>query len=160
MKYLIILLAVISFQAFASPIQDLKPVGKGTMKWFSLKIYDAELFSSTGQYSDQINKDLALKITYKRNISNDRLVDITQSEWDKLGVVYEPSWITAMKEIWPAVTKGDQLTVVVKDQSSRFYFNNQFIGSVDESGFGKTFLQIWLSPDTSAPKLRRALIGV
>jgi hypothetical protein len=42
---------------------------------------------------------------------------------------------------------------------STFFVNGQSIGVIENPEFGRHFLNIWLSPDTSRPELRLALIG-
>ena len=42
----------------------------------------------------------------------------------------------------------------------RFSFTfGQTLGGIEDPDFGRHFLNIWLSPDTSRPELRLALIG-
>ncbi|CAM3852477.1 chalcone isomerase family protein [Rheinheimera salexigens] len=42
--------------------------------------------------------------------------------------------------------------------SVTFLFNQQEIGTIEDKKFGPAFFDIWLSPDTSAKKLRRQLL--
>jgi hypothetical protein len=45
-----------------------------------------------------------------------------------------------------------------QDRSS-FSLNGRALGTIEDPGFGQDFLAIWLSPETSRPELRLALIG-
>ena len=41
---------------------------------------------------------------------------------------------------------------------ARFYFNGRLRVVVDDANFSRAFFAIWLSPDTSEPRLRNALL--
>ncbi len=40
-----------------------------------------------------------------------------------------------------------------------FYLNNKFIGKINDTQLAQYFFDIWLSPKTSDPKMRQALLG-
>ena len=44
-------------------------------------------------------------------------------------------------------------------EAARFYFNGKLRGEVREADFARRVFGIWLSPQTSEPKLRLALLG-
>ena len=69
-------------------------------------------------------------------------------------------FIPLLTDIWPNISAGDSLTLLIKDQKSFFYFNDTYIGHVENESFGPLFLSIWLSPKTSQKSLRKKLLGV
>ncbi|MCE2597068.1 chalcone isomerase family protein [Motilimonas cestriensis] len=148
--------------AFAvSPVSDLKKVGSGQMEWLFFSLYDASLYSETGTY--QSNRfPIALQIKYHKQIDKKHLLEATQEQWQHLGIdnKQQNDWLMLLNQIWPDVNSGDELTFVVQaDASNMFYFNNEPIGKIEDGAFSAAFLAIWLSENTSRPKLRQQLIG-
>ena len=48
----------------------LQPVGTGTIRWFGFTIYDASLFTASGNFSNVTDSlPVALHITYQKNIN-------------------------------------------------------------------------------------------
>ena len=145
----------------ASPLADLKEVGKAKLEVFIFDVYYSTLYSANGKYSED-NYPMALDIEYLRNIKAKDLVDTTQEEWQKLG--FEESrianWIPLIERVWPDIKKGDKLLFRVEnDGASEFYFNSESLKKIDDISFGKAFLAIWLSEKSSYPKVRKKLIG-
>lgn len=54
---------------------------------------------------------------------------------------------------------SEQQITAAADGSSTFYRNGEQLGVIADPGFGRQFLDIWLSPNTSRPELRLALTG-
>jgi len=85
----------------------------------------------------------------------------TVEQWQHQGVSerkYE-HYIEELKNIWPNITKGDSLAILMKKDKSVFYFNEQYIGTIDDDIFGQLFINIWLDESTSQPSLRAQLLG-
>jgi hypothetical protein len=68
-------------------------------------------------------------------------------------------YIPLLKNMWPDIQKGDNLSILIHQGRSTFYFNNHYLGFIDEVEFGEIFLAIWLSENTSQPSLRNELLG-
>ena len=159
MKKLIVLCMLVGVPAFASPAKDLKLVGFSEMNWMFWKLYDIRLFSSNGQYHED-QYPLALAIEYARDIESAMLVKSTLKEWKRLSVNWKPSWQQQLQEIWPSVSAGDELLLLVeRDGVSRFFYNKKFVGEIEDAEFAQAFLSIWLSANTREPELRRQLLG-
>jgi len=143
------------------PAQQLKKIGQGNMSWLFFDLYQASLYSKTGDYAVG-DYPQALKIIYQRNIYSADLVNVTEKEWQKLGFTsgeYQ-QWLPVLSALWPDIKEDDVLLFLVDvDGYGAFYHNNQLLGRVDNSAFSKAFLSIWLSTNTSEPALRRKLIG-
>ena len=145
----------------ASPVEELKPVGSATLKVFFWTIYNSTLYSGDGSYSG-IEPDLALQIVYHRSISKDELLDRTEKEWEKFspGHKSQQTWLSRLDQIWPDVQRGDVIVLRVnKSFASDFYFNDKFVGAIEDREFTEQFLSLWLSERSSYPKLRSILIG-
>ena len=66
-----------------------------------------------------------------------------------------------MKQLFVDVHKGDRITgVQVPGVATRIFVNGRLRGEVRDAEFTRLFFGIWLSPATSEPKLRDALLGL
>jgi hypothetical protein len=150
---------VSSVAVAASPVTGLSKVGSGQMDWLFFSVYDASLYTASGQYPVD-DLPLALQITYRKDIKRQHLIEATQEQWQHLGIKPAPDWLQILADTWPNVKSGDVLTFVVQaDDSNMFYLNDKAIGAVPDSQFSADFLAIWLSDKTSRPELRQQLIG-
>lgn len=159
-----LILAAIAFTlaatAQANP-QDLQLVGKARLDVMFWSIYDSRLLAPQGKYQPGV-RPLRLEITYLRNIDAEDLVKRTREEWEHLGLAHpeQEDWLSRLGVLWPDIRKQDTLSLhLEQDNSSAFYLNGELLGEVEDADFGQQFLDIWLSPQTSRPELRSALLG-
>ncbi|MBM3363996.1 MAG: hypothetical protein FJY42_15350, partial [Betaproteobacteria bacterium] len=62
--------------------------------------------------------------------------------------------------VFPDIRAGDRLLGLHRPGvGASFWFNGRFRGEVRDPEFAQRFFGIWLSPQTSQPVLRRALLG-
>ena len=160
-RWLIVLL--FSVNVYASPLNQLQKVGAGEMNYLFWTLYRAELFASDIPFDVTEMKPKALRIEYYKEIDKQALIDVTGEQWLQLG--YDAAeielWLTPLAKIWPDVAPGDVLTLLVtQDSVSHFYFDDELIGVIDDPRFGNAFLSIWLSENTSEPRLRKQLLGL
>ena len=97
-----------------------------------------------------------------KDIDKQDLLGATDNQWDRLGVsqAKRKLWIGQLNKLWPTISKGDRLAFQVNpDGYNYFTYNGKRIGGVADKQFGKSFLDIWLSPKTSQPGIRQRLIG-
>jgi hypothetical protein len=143
-------------------------VGNAKFSVFFWDIYQSKLFTPTGNYyvanntnNLAVERPLLFKIKYLRDISQKDLIERTIEQWKHLNFNQKnySSYVPQLKTIWPNIEAGDSLALLISNNKSDFYFNNHFIGSIPEENFGKLFLAIWLSPNTSQPELRKKLIN-
>ena len=136
---------------------DFRLVGSGEFRKFGFHLYDASYW--------QADDAQALRITYRKNIASDRLVDTTEKEWRRLDIATRAraeTWGQELARIWPDVTPGDTLIAVVdQEQRQTEFFDGagRSLGCIFDPEFGPAFLDIWLSPKTNARRLRVALVG-
>lgn len=136
-------------------------VGEARLKVLFWSVYDSSLFSEDGRYTEG-QRPLRLEIQYLRDIEASDLLQNTESEWEGLPGIPAASseWLQELALIWPDVKKNDVLAFEVDNEGAgEFFLNDEPLGGVDDSDFSSYFLDIWLSPETSRPKLRQALIG-
>ena len=136
-------------------------VGEAQLKVLFWPVYNSRLYSGDGGYREG-QRPLRLEIQYLRDVAGSDLVENTQNEWARLPLVPAKSaqWLQALSHMWPDVGVDDVLELQVDEQGrSAFRMNGQPLGGIEDPDFSKHFLNIWLSPDTSRPALRLALIG-
>lgn len=141
----------------ASPIQGLRPRGRGSFRRFGFLVYDASLW--TGDLPDA--PPLALRLDYRRRLAGQAIAAASVDEMRRF-VADEArlaAWGQAMRRIFPDVDAGDHLLGVWRDEGAFFYRNEQLIGAVRDPAFARAFFAIWLDPRSSAPALRTALLG-
>lgn len=160
LSFLILLL--FTWSALAMP--ELKTVGEGSYKYLFWQLYDARLATADGKFAGyEQSRPVLLELTYKRNISRQQFIDATVDEWEKLGLTSEEQqqqWALQLQSLWQDVKQGDRLAaLLLNDGSVQFYFNGNETGVLNDTAFGAAFFDIWLHPDTSAPKLRRQLLA-
>lgn len=125
-------------------------------------VYDIALYAPKGRYAAQ--GPFALEITYLLSLKGADIAKVAKNEMARLGMRDADilkKWHDQMVDIFPDVEKGEQLVGVKgSDGYTYFYNNGEFIGSVQDPEFSQYFFDIWLSPNTSRPRLRRELLGV
>ncbi|QTH62865.1 chalcone isomerase family protein [Psychrosphaera ytuae] len=145
---------------------QLKQVGMAEFSYLFWDVYDSYLFNHSGKidpnYTWYEQAPLVLEIRYKRDIKADELIDSTIEQWQHLNLKadqYE-AYVPWLKKVWPNLKKGDRLALLVQDGQSVFFYNQQELARQPDPYFARIFLDIWLSPDTSEPKLRKKLLGI
>jgi hypothetical protein len=135
----------------------------GRLTWFGFHVYDAALFAPPGFDLKQADaQPFVLELTYARRLSGKSIAEASRDEIARLGFGTEAQrarWFEAMLRLFPDVTKGQRLAGVhLPGTGARFYFNGQFLGSVDDPQFAQAFFAIWLDERTRAPQLRESLL--
>lgn len=138
--------------------------GSGRLRFLGLHVYDARLWVQPGFRAEEHAKQpLAIELEYARTLYGRLIAERSVTEMKKVG---EPSaaqaeaWQAEMTRLFPDVAKGDRLTGVQRPgEPSRFFLNGQLRGEVKDPAFGPLFFGIWLSPRSSEPALRQALIS-
>jgi hypothetical protein len=140
---------------------DLKLVGEAQFSVMFWDIYQSRLFTKSGSF-EEIDTSVIFEITYQKDITKENLIDRTVEQWQKMNVLEAKysAYVSSLLLLWPDITSGDSLALQVADESSHFYFNDNYLGSIEGQDFAQIFLGIWLSPKTTQPKLREKLLGV
>ncbi len=138
------------------------PTGEATFSILFWDLYTASLKTTYGKYPISLEKEqLIFHIDYFADISNEDLIDRTIEQWQHQKIpkeIYSP-YIEQLSSIWPNISKGDSLAILVQAEQSVFYFNDQYIGVIKDNAFGRLFVDIWLDKKTSEPSMRAKLLG-
>ena len=142
-------------------LPPLKEIGRSSLRVMVFKVFDSALFTQSGEWQDP-TKSFRYELTYARTIAGTVLASQTTKEWGHLGFIDErqSGWVEYLEAIWPDVSKGDTITFDVDAAGiSRFYFNGEWLGAIEDPDFAPTFIAIWLSPETSRPAHREGLLA-
>jgi hypothetical protein len=139
--------------------------GRGTLRFFALHVYDALLWTPPGFTPAEVERSaLALELRYARALRGPLIAERSLEEMRRVGEFEAPQaerWLGAMKQLFPDVGAGDRITGVHRPgETARFHVNGRLAGEVRDALFARLFFAIWLSPRTSEPKLRAALLGL
>ncbi len=142
-------------------IPDAEIVASGRLTVFLFDVYDASFYTVGGKR--QVIPPYALKLVYLRDIKGEKIADQSAEEIRNQNLVDEVTladWHSQMRNIFPDVKKGDNITGVYKKPTEcSFYKNDSFIGQMNNKQFCDAFFDIWFGEKTSQPGLRNKLIG-
>lgn len=156
---------------------DARQVGAGLLTWFGFEIYDASLWTPTGEFpglsmgervgAAEPQPPVAFSLWYHRGFSRERLIDITHSGWNEFKLAtpqQQAAWSAQLAKIWVDTQDGSNMTtLVLPSGETRFYNAERYLGSIHDAAFGPAFLSIWLDPRTRGTRLenlRTALLGL
>lgn len=141
-----------------------KLIGQARLTVWGFDIYDARLWApaafSAGNFAASA---LALELRYLRNFQALDIAERSIKEMRRSQPVSDAQaaqWKADMLRVIPDVRKGDRITGVHRPgQGAAFWVNGQASGEVRDADFARLFFGIWLSPDTSEPRMRAALLA-
>ena len=142
--------------------------GSGEFRYFGFLVYRATLWVGPQGLGAQLgDAPFALQLRYARSLKGADIAARSEEEMRKLGEggpQQRSAWLQAMQRLFPDVAEGDTLTGVftpagAAPAQSRFYFNGTLRGAEGGTAFARAFFSIWLSPQTLAPDLRKALLA-
>jgi hypothetical protein len=144
-------------------VSDVRLSGSGRFAWFGFHVYDAALFVPPGfDPATASDQPFVLELTYARRLEGKGIAETSRDEIGRLGFGDEAQrvrWHEQMVKLFPDVEKGRKLAGVnVPGRGARFYFDGQFLGSIDDPAFARAFFAIWLDSRTRAPQLRESLL--
>jgi Chalcone isomerase-like len=139
-------------------------LGEAKLKYFGIHVYDIRLWGEADFNGRELqSRPLALELQYARALEGKAIAERSLKEMQGLDTIDAASaerWLQQMRQIFPDVNKGDRITGVQRPgEAARFFVNGQPRGEVRDAEFTRLFFGIWLSPRTSQPKLREALLG-
>jgi len=161
------LLAFAASPALAAPpeianvIKTDKPYGEGHMNFLFIKAYNARLWTDAPTWS--MDAPFAMEITYGLGFDTDDLVERTIKEMKNVDPGISDAEIARLtpelRNVYPPVKSGDRLVALyVPGKPVMFSHNGTPTGSIGGENFIRDFFGIWLSPNTSAPGLRKDLL--
>jgi hypothetical protein len=138
-------------------ISQVESLGQGRMTYWGFTLYDAKLYASK-----ETKGGIALDIQYLRKFEAKDLAKQTLDELKNLGVsdTQRSEWAEPLARAFKTVQVGDSITAIRKPQGgTQFFYNGQFVSEISGESFSQAFFGIWLHPKTSAPQLRKVLLG-
>ena len=141
-------------------LPEARLAGQGGFTWFGLSIYDATLYVGPQGYVP--GQRFVLDLRYARSLQGARIAKASIEQMQKVGVgtqAQHAQWFTSMQAIFPDVQEGTHLTAIFSPQAAtRFLRDGQPLAEIADPEYGPAFAAIWLSPATTAPKLRTQLL--
>lgn len=164
-KFKSVLLSLISTVLFTSASLALPSainaptrIGAANFSLLGMPIYSASLFTENGAaYSP--SAPFILELTYKRGVSQANLIKATVTELNRMhdgagGLEGQ------LPSCFRDVAAGDRFAAVnVSASQVDLYLNDQKTCSLTGDGASSRFMGIWLSDQSRAPELSRALRG-
>ena len=156
------------FEDVRSELRELLPqnrlVGKGRLTVFGFQVYDARLWAAPGFKADDLAaQPFALELTYLREFENTDIARRSIAEMRRTAAISDAQaagWTREMLRVIASVKPGDRIMGVhLPGVGASFLFNGQPSGEIRDAEFAQRFFGIWLSPGTSEPKLRGALLA-
>lgn len=138
--------------------------GSARMRFLGFDVYDSALWVAPGfKAASYAQSALILELTYLRSLGGQAIAKRSISEMRRSGPIsaeQEQRWLAAMQQSFPDVKSGDRITGVHNPVSgARFWFNGLARAPINDAEFSRLFFGIWLSPATSEPALRTALLA-
>ena len=138
--------------------------GKGRLVVWGFDVYDASLWVTPGFKADKLTaQPFALELAYLRNFTNTDIAERSIVEMRRLASISDAQakdWTAAMVRVIPNVKKGDRIMGVYRPGTgASFLVNGKSAGEIMDAEFARLFFGIWLSPKTSEPRVRSALLA-
>ncbi|MDP1954045.1 MAG: chalcone isomerase family protein [Polaromonas sp.] len=139
-------------------------VGSGRLTFWGFQVYDARLWAPPGFKPESFGtQTLALELSYLRAFSASDVAERSISEMRRSATIsaeQADKWKAALRQVLPDVNKGDRVMGVHRPGvGASFLMNGKAIGEIRDAEFARLFFGIWLSPKTSEPALRNALLA-
>ncbi len=146
-----------------SQIPQARRLGQGEYRWWGLSLYQACLWSPVNLAEPASWPGFALELRYSRALQGKRIAEASLKEIRQLGLgnpQQHQLWLEKMTAIFPDVQTGEQLSALyLPGKGLQFFRNQQKLTLIEDLEFAQAFLSIWLDPRTSAPELRKRLLG-
>lgn len=163
-------LAMTPAHAAPQPPAELAPwharlQGSGVMRFFGLRVYEARLWvNSAFVLNDYAGSEFALELVYDRRLEGRAIAERSVAEMRRIGEFDEArakAWLELMLRAFPDVEAGDRLLGINGGQGQvSFFHNGRLTAQTLDAEYARLFFGIWLSPKTSAPALRQAILGL
>lgn len=146
------------------PVPGVQLVGQGTLRFLGLPVYRARLWAEPGFRAEAYAaQPLALELEYLRAFSAQAIAERSLKEMRRVGSFTDAQalrWQKALESALPDVKNGDRLLGVhLPGVGAQFVQQGKVVGQVADPQFAALFFGIWLSPATSEPTLREALLS-
>lgn len=139
-------------------------IGKGRLTFWGFQVYDARLWALPGFKPDTLAvQPFALELSYLRGFDSQVVAERSIAEMRRSASISDAqakAWIDDMMRALPDVKKGDRVLGLHRPGvGAQFFMNGKPTGEIRDAEFARLFFGIWLSPKTSEPELRAALLA-
>lgn len=139
-------------------------IGQARLTVWGFDIYDARLWAPAPFNAASFAASaLALELNYLRDFKAADIAERSLKEMRRSQPVSDgqaAQWKAELLRVIPDVRQGDRITGVHRPgQGASFWVNGRASGEVLDADFARRFFGIWLSPDTSEPRMREALLA-
>ncbi len=140
-------------------------VGQGSLRFFGLLVYEARLWAAPGFKAESYDSQpFALELAYARKLDGNAIAERSIAEMRRVGDFSEEqsqAWLAGMRRAFPDVAAQDRLVGVYDGRGEvRFFYKGQLTAQIQDRAYAHLFFGIWLDTRTSAPALRKALLGL
>ena len=158
----------IAFQDSSAGVLELFPqyrlVGKSRLTFWGVQVYDANLWATpTLKANNLSSQSFALELIYLRDFESKKIADKSISEMRRSATITDAqakAWTLELMRVIPDIKKGDRVLGENRpDVGTVFRVNGQLSGEIRDVEFARLFFGIWLSPQTSEPAMRSALMA-
>lgn len=142
--------------------------GSGILRELLIAAYEAAFWSPDGTWNS--NQPHAISITYFWEIEvadiNDRTIDEIKNVRPEASEERLQFWRKQLDKVIPKVFNRDRITAIYRQPSGaeparvEFFHNGKKTGTVFGGDFADAFFAIWLDATTTAPSLRKKLLGL
>jgi len=138
--------------------------GSSRFRYFGFQVYDAQLWvSPVFDAAKPFAHTFGLCLIYARSLKARDIAERSIEEMRRQATISDADaqrWTQAMTAAFADVRSGDRLTGLhTPGSGASFFFNGQPTQTIADARFAGLFFGIWLSAATSAPGLRRDLLG-
>jgi hypothetical protein len=139
-------------------------IGSGRLTVWGFAVYDARLWAPAGFGADSYEyQPLALELAYLRAFDAADIADRSLQEMRRGGTISPAradQWRAEMLRVFPNIRKGDRIMGLHRPGvGAAFWVNGRASGEIRDAEFARLFFGIWLSPSSSEPQLRAALLA-
>ena len=151
--------------AIKQSVGDAHLVGKGMLRVFGFRVYEARLFASPSWSIKEgwDKQSFALELSYLRSVSGKAISQSSRDELARLkfgNEVKRAAWANNMDSLFVDVKEGDRIVGIYKpNQATIFLLNDKPLGTIQDTEFGPAFFGIWFNDQTKDKALRSALLG-
>ncbi len=143
---------------------SLRPAGSARLTYWGFKVYDAVLRVAPGfRHREFAAHPFALELSYLRDFEAEDIARRSIEEMQRQQPIapgLAAQWQRALEKAFPDVKAGDRITGLnLPGGGVRFITNGTPTGEIRDAQFARLFFGIWLSPQTSEPRLRESLLA-
>ena len=148
----------------AQALPQARLLGSARLKVWGFEVYDSRLWATAAfSAASPAATPLALELTYLRDFKAQDIAERSLKEMRRsqpLSDAQAARWKADLLRVIPDVRAGDRILGVHRPgQGAAFWVNDKPAGEVRDEDFSARFFGIWLSPATSEPQMRAALLA-